>query len=211
MDNSWIDITYPVSTKLPKWPGSIGFKVTHQMQMPEQTNNLTSIEVDCHLGTHLDAPLHFVHNGKAIHEMDLNKFLGNAYVAEIYGAKSISYQHLENASIPNDCKKLLLKTDNQQYWQQGLTTFQEDFASIDLSGVQWVLERGIELIGIDYLSIQRFKDSIAVHQQLLEQEVVIVETLNLEQVNTGWYSLICLPIKLEGLEGAPVRALLKKL
>lgn len=211
MQKSWIDITYPISTKLPKWPGSIGLTVTQQMQMPQQTNNLTSIAIDCHLGTHLDAPLHFIQNGKAIHELDLEKCIGEAYLAEIYGKASIGYEDLEQANIPATCKRLLLKTDNQQYWQQGLNTFQQDFASVDLSGVQWIIEKGIVLVGIDYLSIQRFNDSIAVHQQLLEKEIVIVETLNLEKVDAGWYSLICLPIKLYGLEGAPVRALLKKI
>ena len=210
MENVYIDITYPISSRLPKWHGSIGFEVKWHMQMPSDTNNLSSFTIDSHLGTHLDAPLHFIHKSKAIHEMDLNKLIGKTYVVEIRGLKSITATDLDNANIPANCTKLLLKTDNQFYWEQGLTEFQEDFSSIDVTGAQWVIDRGIHLIGIDYLSIQRFHDGPETHQVLLQNEVVIVETLNLEQVETGWYDLICLPLKVEGLEGSPVRAILKK-
>lgn len=211
MENAYIDITYPISSRLPKWHGSIGFEAKWHMLMPAETNNLSSFTIDAHLGTHLDAPLHFVHEAKAIHEMDLNKLIGTAYVAEIRGLKSITATDLENANIPANCTKLLLKTDNQFYWEQGLTDFQEDFSSIDATGAQWVIDKGIHLIGIDYLSIQRFHDGPETHQILLRNEVVIVETLNLEKVDAGWYDLICLPLKLEGLEGSPVRAVVRKI
>ncbi len=211
MEHTYIDLTYPISNQLPKWHGSIGFEAKWHMLMPAETNNLSSFTIDAHLGTHLDAPLHFVHEAKAIHEMDLNKLIGTAYVAEIRGLKSITATDLENANIPANCTKLLLKTDNQFYWEQGLTDFQEDFSSIDATGAQWVIDKGIHLIGIDYLSIQRFHDGPETHQILLRNEVVIVETLNLEKVDAGWYDLICLPLKLEGLEGSPVRAVVRKI
>lgn len=210
MSDDFIDISYPVSSKLPVWPGSVGYCYKWHLIMPEATNNLSSFQTDSHLGTHLDAPLHFVDKGKAIHELSLEKLIGEAYVAEIRGVRSITAEHLEKAGIPADCKRLLLKTDNQLYWQQKLSEFQKDFCSIDKSGAAWVVERGIELIGIDYLSIQRFFDGPETHQILLRAEVVIVETLNLETVNPGSYELICLPLKLEGLEGSPARAVLRK-
>jgi arylformamidase len=211
MEQSYIDITYPISSKLPKWPGSIGFEHRWHMQMPSENNNLSSFTIDSHLGTHLDAPLHFVHEAKAIHQIDLNKLIGKTYIAEIRGIRSINADHLAAANIPENCTKLLLKTDNQFYWAQTLTDFQEDFCSIDASGAQWIVDRGIHLIGIDYLSIQRFHDGPLTHQILLQNEVVIVETLNLENVEEGWYDLICLPLKLEGLEGSPVRAIVRKI
>jgi arylformamidase len=211
MNNDYIDITYPISDKLPKWHGSIGFAYQWHMMIPNETNNLSSFTVDSHLGTHLDAPLHFVKNGKAIHELDLKKLIGNVFLVEIRGVKNITAENLQNAGIPKDCEKLLIKTDNQFYWEQGLTNFQEDFCSIDATGAQWIVDKGIHLIGIDYLSIQRFKDGPETHQILLQSEVIIVETLNLEKVNQGDFYLICLPIMLEGLEGAPVRAVLKRI
>lgn len=211
MQNEYIDITFPISTQLPKWHGSIGFEMHWQMRMPQETNNLSYFTIDTHLGTHLDAPLHFVTNGKSVEELSFDKLIGAAFVLEIRGLKSITAKHLQESNIPLACKKLLLKTDNQFYWKQKNPDFQEDFCSIDASGAQWLVDRGIHLIGIDYLSIQRFNDGPETHQILLKNEIVILETINLENVVQGWYDLICLPLKLEGLEGSPVRAILKKI
>jgi len=207
----FIDITYRISDKLPKWPGSVGFKVDWHMKIPNETNNLSSFTIDAHLGTHLDAPLHFVDKGKAIHELDLNKLIGEVFVLEIRGVKQITSDHLNKAEIPKNCSKLILKTDNQQYWEDGLVEFQKDFCSIDKSGAQWLVDMGIHLIGIDYLSIQRYYDGPETHQILLNSEIIIIECLNLEQVQQGNYELICLPLNIEGIEGSPVRALLKKI
>ena len=136
--------------------------------------------------------------------------IGTVTVVEIRGIKSIDANHLEDANIPSQCKRLILKTDNQVYWDRGETTFQEDFCALEQSAAKWIVEKGIEFIGIDYLSIQRFNDGPESHQILLTSEVIIAESLNLKEVDAGEYEMICLPIKLEGLEGAPVRAILKK-
>ena len=211
-NNPFIDITFPVSARLPKWPGSVGFTYQWHLKMQDgATNNLSSISTDSHFGTHLDAPLHFVHQGKALHEIPLHKLIGKAYVAEIRGIKSIGPAQLDTINLPADCRMLLLKTDNQVYWQNNLETFQEDFCSINKEGAQWVVDKGIDLIGIDYLSIQRFKDGPETHQILLNAEVIIVETLNLLDVNEGVYELICLPLNIIDLEASPVRAVLRKL
>ena len=207
--DQFIDITFPVSQDLPVWPGSIGFKYMWHLKLPNDTNNLSSFCIDSHMGTHLDAPLHFVENGKAVHQLDLHKLIGEVYVAEIRGVKSISDSDLKSAQIPDNCKKLIIKTDNQEYWARGEIKFQEDFCALDRSGAKWVVENEIEFIGMDYLSVQRFYDGSETHLILLNAEVVIVETLDLKNVVQGFYKLICLPIKLEGLEGAPVRVILE--
>lgn len=205
-----IDITYPISKNIPKWPGSIGITVTQHLQMPKEEANLTSIEIDCHLGTHLDAPLHFVHQGKSVDQLDITTLIGKAFVAEIRDRKVITISDLE-AVVPKNCERLLLKTDNQLYWEQKRIEFEKDYSAIDAAAAKWLIDKGIKLVGIDYLSIQRFHDGPETHQLLLEAEVVIVETLNLEEVTQGWYELICLPIKVVGVEGAPVRAVLRQL
>jgi arylformamidase len=208
----YIDITFPVSAKFPAWPGSIGFSYQWHMKMEDgETNNLSSFTIDSHLGTHLDAPLHFVHKARQLEQLELSKLIGKAYLAEIRNKRSITADDLEKINVPADCKKLLLKTDNQVYWENNETTFQEDFCSIDKSGAQWLVDKQFDLIGIDYLSIQRFYDGPETHQILLQAEIVIVETLNLQNVSQGVYELICLPLKLEGLEASPVRAVLRKL
>ena len=211
MSSKYIDITYPISGNLPKWPNSIGYKTNWVLSMPESTNNLSSFTTDTHFGTHLDAPLHFIHQGKSIPEISFDKLIGKCYVLELRAIRSITSKDLEQAEIPLNCEKILLKTDNQFYWEQEIQDFQEDFCSIDSTGAQWIVDRGIHLIGIDYLSIQRYHDGPETHQILLNNEVVIVETLNLEAVSTGWFNLICLPINLKNLEGAPVRAILEEI
>ena len=207
----YIDITYPINSNFPKWPKSVGYKILWHMKMPIQPNNLSSIEMDCHLGTHLDAPLHFIEEGKSVEQLNLDNLLGIVYVVEIRGVSSITSEILESANIPIDCERLILKTDNQQFWEKKLIDFQYHFSSIDASGAEWIVKRKIKLIGIDYLSIQRYFDGPETHQILLRNEVVIVESLNLENVMPGKYKLICLPIKLESLEGAPVRAILEQI
>jgi arylformamidase len=205
----YIDITFPISEKLPKWPGSIGFKKTIHMEIPTHVNNLSSFEIDSHFGTHLDAPIHFIENGKTIEQLDLNKLIGEVFVLEIRNIRSISGSDLYASNIPKNCKKLILKTDNQIYWDENNQIFQEDFCSINESGAKWLKENEFHLIGIDYLSIQRFNDGPETHQILLNAEIIIVETLNLKHVVQGLYDIICLPLNLQGFEGSPVRALLK--
>ncbi len=207
----YLDITFPINQKMPKWPGSIGFKKKVHLEMPLNGNNLSSFEIDSHFGTHLDAPLHFIEGGKSVSEISLDKLIGDVYVLETYGARSITRKHFETASIPKNCKRLILKTDNQVYWNNNITEFQEDFCSIDISGALWLVENSFQLIGIDYLSIQRFNDGPEIHTILLDSGMVIVETLNLKYVNQGLYELICLPLNLDGFEGSPARVLLKRI
>lgn len=99
--DKYIDITFPVSKDLPIWPGSVGLKHVWHLKLPKDGNNLSSFCMDNHMGTHLDAPLHFIENGKAVHQLDLNKLIGEVYVAEIRGVKSISKRDLEKAQVPD--------------------------------------------------------------------------------------------------------------
>ncbi len=205
----YIDITFPISEKLPKWPGSIGFKKTIHMEIATHGNNLSSFEIDSHFGTHIDAPFHFDEYGKKVDQLDLNKLIGEVFVLELRGIRSISGSDLANSKIPKGCNKLILKTDNQIYWDENNQIFQEEFCSINESGAKWLNENGFHLIGIDYLSIQRFNDGPETHQILLNAEIIILESLNLKNVTQGLYDIICLPLNLQGFEGSPVRALLK--
>jgi arylformamidase len=205
-----IDITFPLHPEFVFWPGSIGMQRTWHMTMPSETNNLSSLVLDSHGGTHIDAPLHFVDQAKTIDQLDLSKMVGLCFVQEIRGVKSISAEVLESLNIPRQVTRLLLKTDNQKNWETNRRDFDYDFCSIDPSGAEWLVNRGVEFIGIDYLSIQRYHDPITTHQILLENEVVVAETLKLDQTETGWYYLVCSPLFVVGGEGAPARILLLK-
>ena len=167
--------------------------------------------MDVHVGTHIDAPWHFIPGGKTVEELDLNKLVGNAYVVGFPGVTEISREMLEKTHIPDDISRLLLKTDNSKQWTEGNNEFKTDFVAITPDAAEWLVENDFVLVGIDYLSIQKFGDTSLTHEVLLEAEIIIVEGLNLAHVDEGIYELYCLPLKLADSDGAPARALLRRL
>ena len=204
------DISVPLQAGLPTWPESHGIHISRLMTLEEGGWTISRLDVDVHSGTHIDAPLHIVPGGKTTCDIPLEKLVGPCFVAEFFDCKVITAEDLERASLPRDVKKLLLKTDNSRLWDDPRHPFYEDFCALSADGAQWVVERGIHLVGIDYLSIQRFHDSPQTHVILLENEVVILETLDLRAVPQGTYELWCLPLKVVGVEGIPARAVLRK-
>ena len=207
--NKYIDISVPINSNLPIWPGS---------QKPELRENLSikngdianesSINVNLHTGTHIDAPSHFIDNGLTIDKIPIGKLMGSAFVASIKNVNTITEETLEKSSIPKHVKRLLLQTDNTELWIKNNGIFYEDYVALSPRAAKWIVNRGIDLIGIDYLSIQKYTDGPETHQILLGNNIVILEGLNLNNVSQGWYDLICLPIRYENIEASPARALL---
>jgi arylformamidase len=157
----------------------------------------------------VDAPAHFIKDGLTVDQLPLDVLIGPAYVADLSEADAIRPDSLEASKLPRDTTRLLIKTRNSALWSDPHHQFNPDFVAITTEAANWVVNSGIRLIGIDYLSIQRYKDPEPLtHQILLEAGVVIVEGLCLQNVHAGLYTLICLPIKLEGSEGAPARSVL---
>ncbi len=207
-----IDISVPINPRLPVWPGEPQPNITQKMSMSEGADaNVTHFAVGNHTGTHIDAPLHFVKDGKSTIEIPLEKLVGPCQVVNCCGKKSITAADLTALHLPSNTKKLLFKTDNSRLWQDPTHQFQEDFCALTLDAAQWVVDNGIHLVGIDYLSIQLFHDNFETHVILLSNETVIVESLDLREVEPGTYRLICLPLKIEGVEGTLARAILETL
>jgi arylformamidase len=205
------DITVTISDDLPVWPGD---QAPHLEQMKHMERGdlytLSRLESTVHLGTHLDAPMHFVRGGHGVDTIDLNKLIGPCTVLQLPDAKSIDAAVLEQATIPTNTTRLLLRTRNSEYWARGDTEFHTDFVAIDPSGAKWMVEHGIQLVGIDYLSVGAYEGGIPTHEILLGNGVVPVEGLNLAGIEPGEYELICLPLKLKDCDGAPVRAVLMR-
>lgn len=204
-----IDISVPLSDELPIWPGSSGFQLerTHRME-DGAVANVSRLACDVHVGTHIDAPRHFVPDGKTVEQLPPNVLMGRARVAYLPNVDKITeatLSQLDESGIP---ERLLLRTDNSHLWSTKANEFQEDFTALTADAAQWIVDQGIRLVGIDYLSIQRYHDGPLTHQVLLENEVTILEGLNLSDVKPGDYQLICLPIPLKGAEAAPARAIL---
>lgn len=207
----YYDISVPVSSHLPIWPDSqkIDFYRSLDMDRGDIAND-TTIKLSVHTGTHVDAPLHFLKNGKSVDQLSLDTLIGRVRVLDVGEVDVIDSALLQSLSIDSDIQRLLFKTKNSSLWNTK-TEFEPNFVALSADAAQWLVEKQFILVGIDYLSIQRFYDNSDTHVILLNAEVVIIEGLNLIDVPEGDYELICLPIKLQGVEGAPSRVILRSL
>ena len=162
-----------------------------------------------HTGTHIDAPSHYVQGGTTVDGVPLDVLIGPAFVGGLPGVNEVSRTDLEQLEVPKHAKRLLLRTRNSNLWAQEITEFMTDYVALTPEAAEWVVERGIRVIGVDYLSVQRFHDTEpTTHRTLLEAGVIIIEGLNLAEVRSGLYQLICLPMKIAGADGAPARTVL---
>lgn len=206
-----IDISLPVSGDMPVWPGSPGVQITKSMSIENgDVANASTLSCDVHTGTHVDAPCHFLQDAECTESLSLDKMVGPVYVADMKNSISISSKELNTINIPSDTKRILFRTKNSLLWKEGVKEFQKDFVALTADAAKWLVDFGIELVGVDYLSVQRYKDDPATHHILLEARVVIVEGLNLWEVQEGKYEIICLPIRLVGSDGAPARVVLRQ-
>jgi arylformamidase len=205
-----IDISIPLNSKLPTWPDGYGLKISKILEIDENSDvNVSRLDLDVHCGTHIDAPLHFVKDGKSTNEIKLERLIGEVLVIEFDEEISIiTAELLESKKINKNVKRILLKTSNSHKKLWDLDKFDKDFCAISSDAASWLYENNIDLIGIDYCSIQKFHDSNDTHKILLENNIIILEGLDLRQVEEGLYNLICLPLNVEGIEGVPVRAIL---
>jgi arylformamidase len=164
--------------------------------------NLTRVDLGAHSGTHVDAPLHFIDGAPASETLPLDVLVGPARVLDLTAAKRLDAAAFEGVEL---AERVLLKTTNSELWAR--ETFAEDALQLDGAAAQVLVDGGVRLVGIDYLSIG---DPDA-HRVLLGAGVVPVEGLDLRGVEPGDYDLICAPLKLVGSDGAPARVLLRGL
>lgn len=203
------DITLTITSTLPVWPGDPPVRLTQPSHLERgDICTITRLDMGAHTGTHLDAPAHFIRGGATAESLSLDVLIGPALVVDARGRGHVTANVLETLVIPPGVQRLLLHTDNSAIWQRGEMAFVEQFTAITADGAQWLVDRGIRLVGIDYLSVGSFDDGIPTHQILLDAGVIAVEGLNLSAIEPGDYQLICLPIKLGGSDGAPCRAVL---
>jgi len=208
----YIDVSVPLSPDLTVWPGApkVSFQRLLDIEKGDIAND-TNISLNVHTGTHVDAPFHFVSSGYSVEKMPLDVLIGKATVADLTEVETITVEVLESLALSSETKRLLLKTRNSQLWQKPEHTFDENFVALTAEAAQWIADQGIRLVGVDYMSVQRFHDGPETHLNLLKAEVTVIESLNLADVSAGEYELICLPMKLAGVEGAPARVVLRSL
>lgn len=204
------DISLTISPKLPIWPGDPPPEIKLFASMDKGAlYNATWISSGVHVGTHVDAPRHFINDGSTVEQLPLEVLTGPCYVAQLPdGVDAITSEVLERSEITSEMKRVLFGTRNSHLWAKGETNFEQDFVAITEDGAEWLVERGVQLVGIDYLSIAPYSDPIPPHLVFLQSGVVVLEGLNLSNVMRGFYDLYCLPLKIAGSEGAPARAIL---
>jgi arylformamidase len=205
-----IDISVRLHPQIPVWPDSAGFHTMSTMALDKgDTANVTRLDCDVHVGTHIDAPRHFLKNGKTVDELSLDILIGPAVVVFLPRTRLITAAVLEKLPIPPHTRRLLLHTRNSRMWAE--PQFNSDYTALAPDAAQWIVDRHIGLVGIDYLSVEQFGTPPDAHTILLAADIVILEGLNLTDAAAGTYELICLPLRLAGAEGAPARAILRQL
>lgn len=199
-----IDITYTVQEDMPVYPGNPEVEIDVR---EGDTSTHSRICFGSHTGTHIDAPRHVFKDGIGVDEMELSKMVGECKVIDATDAEeSVKIEHLKEHNITAG-DKIVVKTTNTD---RGFDTFYDDFVYLDGDAAEWLAGKGIDLFGIDFLSVKkRGGDDHRPHTALLENEIVIVEGLHLKGVSAGEYTLMCLPLKVKGGDGAPVRCALR--
>jgi arylformamidase len=201
------DITVDLSNELPTFPGDPPFLIEPVTRLARGDEaNVSRISISSHSGTHLDPPRHFNDQGISVDQIPLSLLVGEALLVELNGITAIGRGDLAQFPLKEE-NRLLLKTDNSRIW--GNPAFSGNFAYLTADGARYLVETGVKLVGIDYLSIERLDGEGEVHRILLDNGVVILEGLKLTGVPGGIYELICLPLKIRGGDGAPVRAILR--
>lgn len=212
---TYYDISVAIHPDIPVWEGDPAVVIRSAASIERgDMANVSRLDMGTHTGTHIDAPVHFVPGRKGIDGLALDTLIGPVYVADLTQVvQEIDDEDFESANIPQGTVRLLCKTSNSNLWSASPVTFDSGFVGISPEGAQWLIERGVKLIGVDYLGVERF-DSVGrgapTHHLLLEKELVIVEGLDLSKIEAGAYELICLPVKIKNSDGAPCRAILVK-
>ena len=165
--------------------------------------SITRMDISAHTGTHVDAPAHFVAGGAGVDSLDLDVLIGPALVVDAACGKCAIGGCAGVARDPGRNPRVLFRTRNSELWRAPHTVFDEDFVAIPADGASWLVEHGVRLVGVDYLSVAPFADSAPTHQILLAAGVIAVEGLNLSEIEPGEYQLCCLPLKIAGADGAP--------
>lgn len=206
------DVTLPINDKTPVYEGDPQLEIEVPLSIEcGDAANVSKICMSLHTGTHVDAPNHFIEGGKRVEELSLEKLIGKCLVIEIPDdVMAIDTEHVGDL---HDVERVLFKTRNSKFWNDSEQEFRKDFTYITPAAARFLVEKDVKLVGLDYLSVEKFAaEKAETHITLLEKEVVILEGLDLRQVSAGNYEIVCLPIRFAGGagDGAPARVILQQ-
>jgi arylformamidase len=209
------DVSVPLSAATPTYPGDPTIEITPWLELKrDDAANVSLLHFGAHSGTHVDAPAHFIEGGSKVEALPLDTLLGEVTVVEV----PHDMMAIDGDFVINNCRlgweRILFKTRNSSFWKNREEGFRADYTYLEPNAARRLIAMGIQLVGIDYLSIEQFaSNNFETHWILLSNGVVILEGLDLRNVPAGPYELICLPLRIAGGsgDGAPARAVLRTL
>jgi arylformamidase len=210
MSERFIDISVTMRPELPVWPGDPDVKLEPKSRTASGDGvNVSMLSCSTHTGTHVDAEWHFIDDGRTLEALTPDRLIGPCFVADLTSVSDhITADDLQSAGIPSGTSRLLLKTPNSQIWVNSPTEFDPGYIGIAPDGAEWLAGQGIDLVGIDYHSVEPYNADGTTHRIMLGAGQIILETVNLEGVEPGSYTLYCLPLRIDGYDGSPCRAIL---
>ena len=204
-----IDVSLPLDSNLPTYPGNTPFSLEPIKRIAAGgSSNVSTVHMSAHGGTHVDAPRHFFDSAPGTEGLPLEMLCGRARVVELTTRKAITAEDLTAFDLTEDVR-VLLKTHNSRLW--GTPDFHRDFIGVSEGAARFVVDHGVKVLGIDYLSVEPFKTPGApAHHVLLGGGTIVIEGLNLRDVEPGHYEMFCLPLAIVGSDGAPARVVLRR-
>jgi arylformamidase len=204
------DVSLRLSPALPSYPGNPSFELLPVKRLADgDSSNVSALRLGTHAGTHVDAPRHFFDDGAAVDGLSPDILVGPARLVHFPGERAVTAALLQDLDL-RGVTRLLIRTDNSAAWS-GALHFEPGFVYLAEDGARLLADAGIGLVGVDYLSVERFKAPGApTHHVLLGRGIIVVEGLDLSGAPAGDYELLCLPLKIADADGAPARVFLRQ-
>lgn len=207
------DVSVPISARTPTYPGDPSIEIRQWLSLEKgDSANVTALSFGAHTATHIDAPAHFLRDGDKLASVSLDILVGEVRIIKVPDDVYEITENLVESQCPIGPTRVFFKTRNSAFWNEQNGEFHTDYTYISSGAARRLVSNGVRLVGIDYLSVERFRsESFETHEVLLGNGVIIVEGLDLREINAGVYELICLPLKIEGGsgDGAPARVILR--
>jgi len=209
MTAAWIDVSVPIYSGMVHWPDNPAVRIERIQDLSRgDAANVSRLELGAHTGTHMDAPRHFLADGAGLDELPLDATIGPARVIPIAHPQAILPAELEAHRLRAGERVLFRTRNSERCWNDN--RFVEDFVYIRAAAAQFLVQRQVRTVGIDYLSVGGYAhDGVETHRILLGAGIWLIEGLNLAAVSPGSYDMICLPLRVAGADGAPARAILR--
>jgi arylformamidase len=205
----YYDISLNLSPETVRWVGAPALEFVERRRINRgDSTNASAVSMSVHAGTHLDAPFHFIPDGATIDALPLERFIGPALVHAVDAERYITEEHVRAIDL-GQATRVLFKTRNSGLLRE--PAYDPHFVAFSLGAARALVDRGVSLVGLDYLSVAHADEQVPVHRAFLDHDVILLEGIDLSAVEPGTYELICFPLRLRGSDGAPCRAVLRDL